>query len=288
MAEQVAIGEAGSPSEIWESSEFMKNISDGELSSLTSKQTGFIVSLRSIGNDIKGDALRELVAEMFPPAYLFHPEICDLPSAWIDLRTFLQRRGVTLQQHSSRRVLLTLAHGLYNYQEDTAAAVESANLIVRSSRATRTDLDPTAQQPIVAAHGDVAKSQNQSADRVAHNVAMRLKDSEKKFSGDLGQCWIEYVDEYQQISRDYNLSASQKLQYLHNILCKDAYRFYCDRVQSYATSFNQAVSMIDQEYNSPVRQTRVKNYLKSLRVSDFEKNGDEVSTALARVYKLKV
>ena len=44
--------------------------------------------------------------------------------------------------------------------------------------------------------------------------------------------------------------------------------------------------MANQEYNSPVRQTRVKNYLDSLLVSDFVKKGDELSVALAKVYKL--
>lgn len=44
--------------------------------------------------------------------------------------------------------------------------------------------------------------------------------------------------------------------------------------------------MINREYNSPVRQTRVKNYLNTLRVSDFVKGGFEISSALAKVNKL--
>lgn len=30
---------------------------------------------------------------------------------------------------------------------------------------------------------------------------MRLKVSEKKFNGDLGSYWLEYVDEYEQIAQ---------------------------------------------------------------------------------------
>lgn len=94
------------------------------------------------------------------------------------------------------------------------------------------------------------------------------------------------MDEYQQIARDYKLNPGQKLQYLHNILSKDAQRFYLDRVAHYATTFQQAIDMINQEYNSPVRQTRVKNFLNSLRVSEYVDQGMEVSSALAKVYRL--
>lgn len=44
--------------------------------------------------------------------------------------------------------------------------------------------------------------------------------------------------------------------------------------------------MIDKKYNSPVRQTRVKSFLNSLRVSDCVYKGIEVSTVLEKVYKL--
>lgn len=61
-----------------------------------------------------------------------------------------------------------------------------------------------------------------SRDKVAHNIAMRFKDAENKFSGDLGECWQEFVDEYRQVTNDYALTEEQKLHYIHNILSKDA------------------------------------------------------------------
>lgn len=76
---------------------------------------------------------------------------------------------------------------------------------------------------------------------------MRLKDSEKKLREDLGEFWMAQIDEFQQIARGYNLSGSQKLQYLHNVLFKDAYRLFIDCIQGYATLFQQAVAMIDRE-----------------------------------------
>lgn len=264
---------------------FMRHITDGALAALSPTQTGFIISMRTIDPSLSGENLRNHVAEMFPPAHLFCKEIADMASVWMELRAFLDARGAPLQQHSSRRVILTLAHGLYQESEDRNAAIDIANDIVSAGRRRRQDISQGTTSQRQSSEQSQAQQANSSEERVAHNVAMRLRDNDKKFSGDIGECWMEFVDEYQQIARDYKLTATQKLQYLHNILSKDASRFYLDRVAHYATTFQQAVEMIDQEYNSIVRQTRVKNYLNNLRVSDFEANGDEISVALMKVYK---
>ena len=96
---------------------------------------------------------------------------------------------------------------------------------------------------------------------------------------------MEFVDEYPQIIRDYNLNPSQKLQNLQNLPNRDAKRYYLDKVDGYASSFQQAVSMLENEYNSPVRQNRVKNFLNSLRVSSYITQGVGSSAALSKIYK---
>lgn len=118
---------------------FMRNISDNALSSLTSVQKGFIVSIRSIDTSLSGRNLCAHIAELFPPASLFAKEICDTPTVWVDLRNFLNALGANLAPQSSRRVICTLAHGLYDDAEDRQAAVETSNLIVASERRVRSD-----------------------------------------------------------------------------------------------------------------------------------------------------
>lgn len=281
-------GEGASSSATLGTVTFMQTVSNDALTALTSTQKGFIISMRSIPVELTGATLRAHVSEMFPPANLFAKEICDMPSVWVQLRNFLDARGAEIQQHSSRRVIMTLAHGLYDEPEERDAAVEMAQLIQASSRRVRSDLRNPEPSPLPV---NVPPAQGNSnvqgfQGRLAHDVGMRLKDADKKFSGELGECWMEFVDDYQQVAIDYNLSPPQKLQYIHNLLSKDAKRFYLERVATYAQTFQQAVDMVNQEYNSPVRQTRVKNYLNSLRVSEFVKKGDEKSAALAKVYRL--
>lgn len=43
--------------------------------------------------------------------------------------------------------------------------------------------------------------------------------------------------------------------------------------------------MISRKYNSPVWQTRVKNYLNSLHVSDYVAKGLEISALLSKIYR---
>lgn len=151
-------------------------------------------------------------------------------SVWAELRTFLDLRGTTLQLRSLRRIILTLAHGLDHKAEDHIAAIKIVNATiafgprVRQNVVKDTDIKP-AQLSMTSGGGELVLEE-----LVAHNVRMQLKDADKNLSGDLRQCWMEFVNEYQRIARDYKLNPARKLQYLRNDLFKDTQRFYVDLV----------------------------------------------------------
>ena len=75
--------------------------------------------------------------DMFPPASLFGQEICGIPAVLIELRNFLDSRGENLQQHSSHRVVMTLAYSLYEEAEDTHANIDMAREIVAAGPRSR-------------------------------------------------------------------------------------------------------------------------------------------------------
>ena len=266
-----------------------------DLSNLTIVQKGVINSVRVFESEItsvplSGPQVKEAAAETFAPATLFHSDVVALPSFYREFRRFLDRYGASLTQHSSHRAIMTIATDLYEDQEDVNAATEMAKAIVMAGRRTspqNLDRQTGENSSAVRSTNQIGGSAgNGLGDKTAHNIAMRLKERDKKFSGDLGESWAEYVADYEQISRDYNLSVSKKLQYMHNLFRDDAKRFYLNNVDGYATSFKQAVEMIGNEYNSPVRQNRVKNYLKSLRLSQFVKEGKGESEALSKLYQV--
>lgn len=92
---------------------------------------------------------------------------------------------------------------------------------------------------------------------------------------------MEYVPDYQQVARDYNLSFPQKLQFLHNLLRGDAKRFYLNSAGTHMNTFQQAVDRMDKEYNSVVRQNREKL---SMQPPLFRIKASTPSEALERVY----
>ena len=225
---------------------------------LNDKQKGFVTSVRHLEatNMVHGDSLLRMFADIFPSADLFSKELCDLPAIYTELCNFLDAHGANMQQHSSRRIMMTLAHNVYEEQEDWQAAIGIVSEIMTAGRRMRPDLSQTENSRRSDSQAPASPSSTSAAsapDRVAHNVSMRLRDGDKTFSGALGESWMEFFDEYIHVCRDYALSPTQKLQYMHNLLSGDAKRFYLDRVDGYATSYQQAIDLIEKEYNWPVQ-----------------------------------
>lgn len=254
---------------------FHARVSNEELATFSSFQRGIIQTLRHMNPDLQGDQLREYIADLLPPAALFDVDLQNYAGFYPELRDHLARNGVRVVPHSSRRIINQLVVSLYAETEDQNVALDLAKGFINRGR---NRLPTQAGEATESRLGD-------SQERTAHNVAMRLKDSDAKFHGDLEQCWHEYVDSYNQLSQDYNLSDKQKRQYLHNLLLRDALRFYLDQVQPFTVTYQQAIDAIHREFNSAVRQARVKNHLNSLRVSAFVSTGIEISIALSNVYK---
>ena len=113
---------------------------------------------------------------------------------------------------------------------------------------------------------------------------MRFRND--KFTGDIGESWNKHVAEYQQVARDYNMNATQKLQYLHNIMGGGAKRFYLNVAMPNVNTYNHAIDLIGQEYNSVVPQNRVKNVLNQIRLQEKLGDNQDEGEALAKVYKI--
>ena len=259
-----------------------------DITGLTTSQAGFINTIRVLEDEMKyapmdGRQVTATIAELFPPAVLFASELLELPLLHRQIRAWLDKRGPNLTQHSSLLVLLPLATSLYDEAEDREVVEEFARKVMVENRRGRdtNDLSQT-PQPFSASSSTIRSSDVGSS--IAHKIAMRFKDEKSKFSCSIGQFFQDYISDYLQAGRDYDLSPTQKLQSMHNIFTGDAKRYYCDRVAGYASGFIQAVDMIKDEYNSPVRQDRCKNCFSAMRVARFVKDGVEVSEAPGKVY----
>lgn len=57
---------------------------------------------------------------------------------------------------------------------------------------------------------------------------------------------------------DYNLSDDQKFQFMQNILRKYEHSFFLEAVRPSVKTYKEAAKLHEKEYNSVVRQTRIK------------------------------
>lgn len=77
---------------------------------------------------------------MYPLVHLSGQETIFLSSSRLELRKFLDSRGATMQLHSSKRIILTLAQGTNLDVENREAAIQTAMLVISRGRPVRNEL----------------------------------------------------------------------------------------------------------------------------------------------------
>ena len=166
------------------SSSFMGGMSDSMLHALTSSRKVLISSMKMLSQpqDLVERDLKAIVADIAPTISLLSKELCDLSVVYPQLRNFLNGRGCNLQQHPSRRIMMTLDSNLSDETEDKAAVMA----IVKDIKADgRKPTVPTTHQQDNTSISNVTPTSQESpaplsSGRVAHNHCgvRRLKTSE--------------------------------------------------------------------------------------------------------------
>lgn len=186
-----------------------------------------------------------------------------------------------MAHHLTRKNANKLAHKIYDEADEQATAMELANAILSSGKR-----GPNPPISISGADSNITHSRPlvESKESIIFNAAIRLKEAESLFSGHLGECWTALIDSYNKMTQDCSLKDEQTCQYLHNLLHKDATRFCGNAVQPYAAKFQMTADMISAQYNSPVRQNQILDYLKILSVDTFVETRLVEWAALVKVY----
>lgn len=74
----------------------------------------------------------------------------------------------------------------------------------------------------------------------AYKIAMRFWGKSSQLSGDIGETWMEYVAEYQQVGMDYNLTPSQKPAVPPQLTPRKRQKFYIDMVDKPSQQFPES------------------------------------------------
>ncbi|CAN8072588.1 unnamed protein product [Agarophyton chilense] len=187
-------GEVQSPRRV-----FMNSIKNEALQELSTNQKRFITSIRTLEeeSEIVGESVKGVFSDIFHAAALFSKDLQNMPTMDRSLCDFFNPMRLGMQWHSSRCIEMTLAHNIYEEPEDKEAAIRITSAMIAVGRRARADLNRQEIHVTVVNHSDSANTNLRTTppNEVAHNIAMRLKDIDHKFSGDLGESWMEYVHE---------------------------------------------------------------------------------------------
>jgi len=257
-----------------------------DVAALTIKQRSLIYSVRFMETELAAnpnmtaEEIRAMTAEELPPGNMFDEEVALMSTLYKHLRDWLRDRGLDFTAHAARRIPYQLANVVYKGDDLADAHALSQEVVARSRQGGG---GTTRATGVAAAASPAADPVPAKTDRAAHNVAMRYKDKSSKFSGTPDQAWHEYMAGYRQVMRDYDLPPELQLRLLHNLFGGEAKRYYDAHVDGAVATISEAFVKVSEEYNTPVRQTAVKNRLSALRVSQFTALGQSEKQALESI-----
>lgn len=203
-----------------------------------------------------GANLVRSVAELFLPTVLFLEELLSIPALYAELRNFLNKRGAKLTPQSSRRITMKLATNLYLDDEDKSADVEIVKKFIAARRRTVTE-EPSVVSPVQRGNKQrVYSSSTNSSDKLAHNVAMRLKENERKFPETLGNTGMSMLMNTVRFLE--NTTFHRRGSFSACTTCSVVMRNGSNLtlLKQFAQYFQQATEQMEREYKSIVRQKR--------------------------------
>ena len=112
---------------------------------------------------------------------------------------------------------------LYDEADDREVAEElSRKVITESMQGSENICTQQLPQPFSESSSRLSSEFGSS---IAQKISMRVKDEKCNFSSSIGQLFQDYISDYFQASREYDLLPTQKLQFMHNVFAGDAKRY---------------------------------------------------------------
>lgn len=160
-----------------------------------------------------------------------------------------------------------ITRALYSEQTWKQDLVKSMNLIQNHRSQPPTPAQgQRANDPLFPA--DSQRSQNNSFN-TAISLFCRYKDDFCKYGGGITEFPTESIEEYDAVATALRLRPDQKLDFLLIILKRDARRHFKNVARNDAQTCDDAIASIKAKFSTPAQQTRIKNYLNSIKFDKF-------------------
>ena len=243
-------------------------------------QKSFVDYVRGLQADetLTGEDLVAWIRKDYPPLLMFQPTLVCNSALILKFAQFLQSRQVTIAVHQSNVLLNRLAATFFEgdlYEIAIGAISDYQQKAFSPGPASQTQV---AAAPIQAPH-------EMSFDKLSYYISQRFRSDETRFSGALGECWIEYLSEYQYAARELRLTPTQKADLMHHLFRGNAKRFYIRNIEGKNLSYNEVIQIIEREFNSVSRQNRIVGYLRNLRINKFLGKNENLNDALEKVHE---
>lgn len=152
--------------------QFLQHATQAELVGMNDTTRGIVISLGTVGTET-GDALRELITDLLSPEVLLNKGTAQFPSLWPDIRKFLVGRGTTLRVHNCHHAIYTIANTISASEEENQTATELARCVI-----TGTIYQENTSAAVTRDSSRNEHQTNSNAEKMSHNVAMRLNDAQ--------------------------------------------------------------------------------------------------------------
>ena len=106
------------------------------------------------------------------------------------------------------------------------------------------------------------------------NMPKRFQNKYSKYSGADKENIMDFIMKYDLISRDFNLSHHEKLQYVHNLFRGEALRYYYGEVEPLGNNYADVIAKMESQFNSISKQQCVKAELSGLSFQDMVDKSD--------------
>ncbi len=126
----------------------------------------------------------------------------------------------------------------------------------------------------LANSNEIRGYRDSNGSRNAMNMAKGFQIKDSKYSGADNENIMDFIVQYDLVSRDFNLSHHEKRQYVHNLIRGEALRSYYAEVEPLGNNYADVIAKMQSQFNSISIQQFVKAELSGLSFQDMVDKSD--------------
>lgn len=256
-------------------------------------QSGLVtqfVEFASEENPPRGIELLDAIRDSMSPIQMVQPDIVKKLPIYNRIKLFLERFGVEVPEtnESGRLIARRIICRIWDeeiYDEEREAALSLFDSIrngnMNSPISGRNRSPPSSEFHNV--NGITSNTSFPNNRSIANDVSKRFNNPKTKFSGDADEPLSKYIESYNRMSVELELSEEKKIRFFHHVLSDHALEYYKENIEGKVSTWNDLTTRMEMEFNSDVRMETIANKLEAMHMSQFENDDVNEEKALKKL-----